>query len=124
MLLLYFHVLLEVTSIVAIPPNLEFTCLIGSAKTVANFPGLESNNAVVIANGYDELYFQAFSTGAPSPNIHSLSKLSATFVNVIAKLLDTALVTLDDSVTVPLLLLVVSNGVAKKLPLYVNFNYL
>ena len=46
---------------------------VGSENTVAKRPGLASSNASAIANGYTELYLNAFSTGAPSPSFQTLS---------------------------------------------------
>ena len=46
---------------------------VGSENIVAKRPGLASSNASATANGYVELYLNAFSTGAPSPNFHTPS---------------------------------------------------
>ena len=46
---------------------------VGSENIVAKRPGLASSNASVIANGYVELYLNAFSTGEPSPSFHTPS---------------------------------------------------
>ena len=66
--------------------SLSITCLVFAAATVifcgllnvdTNLPGLESNNACATAKGYADVIFQAFSTGAPSPNLQPLESLLA-----------------------------------------------
>ena len=50
--------------------TLGVVIFVGSEYIVANSPGFASSNASTIANGYSTEYFHAFSTGAPSPNLH------------------------------------------------------
>jgi hypothetical protein len=70
------------------------TNVVGSENTVAKRPGLARTNASVNANGYVELYLNAFSTGAPSPNFHTPS-VPVPFARVIALVLDIAAVAVE-----------------------------
>ena len=89
--------------------------LIGSENEVTNLPGLDKNNASTTAKGYPQLYFHAFSTGAPSPNLHTLSTVLSVDA-VTSTELDTA-TRGPVSVTEPVLFFTGSTGTVKYCPL-------
>ena len=83
----------------------------GSENIVTNLPGCDNNIASVTANEYPTLYFQAFSTGAPSPNLHGADICAKLLLGCTTNTLDRA-ISAPLPVTVPVLFNTFSTGAA------------